>query len=284
MATYAEFLNDFFTNQRKELYLNYPGINLRRLSNEAPVSDLTAEYLPSTTNSFSKFLDELKNGKPLEYISNRAYFYKSYFFVNEKVLIPRNETEILVELAVQYIQQNFNNKPCRILDVCTGSGAIGLSVLRDCNTKIELVLSDLSKEALVVAKRNYFLMEFLFSKDTEVKLIESDRLKEIEGKFDIILSNPPYIKETSDRDLVHGQVKKHEPSMALFLPDAQYDEWFKEFFKEIYDHLLPNGLALIEGHEAHLENLKKIALTLGFKTADVIKDYNQMDRFLRLTR
>jgi release factor glutamine methyltransferase len=284
MASYSEYLKDFFTANRKELSENYPGINIHRLNNEAPVTDLNFQYLPSITNIFSIFIEKFKSGLPLEYISSSAYFYKSYFYVNENVLIPRNETEILVELAVQYIQQNFSQKPCRVLDVCTGSGVIGLSVLRDCNAKMELILSDLSNEALDVARRNYFLMQFLFSNESKVNFIESDRLKKIEGNFDIILSNPPYIKAVSDVSSVHQQVTKHEPSLALFLPDAQYDDWFKEFFKEIFDHLAPHGLALIEGHETHLEHLKKVAISTGFKTADVIKDYNQRDRFLRLTR
>jgi release factor glutamine methyltransferase len=284
MATYAEYIKDFFVNHRNQLSENYPGINLHRLTAEAPVLDAGTEYLPSTSNPFSQFIEKLKEGVPLEYISNRAYFYKSYFFVNEKVLIPRNETEILVELAVQYIQQNFSQKACRVLDVCTGSGVIGLSVLREGGAIFDLTLSDLSKEALVIAERNYFLMQFLFSKETRVNFIESDRLKKIEGSFDIILSNPPYIKAVSDVNTVHQQVTKYEPSLALFLPDDKYDQWFNDFFKEIYAHLAPNGLSLVEGHDTHLEKLKTIAIATGFKTVDVIKDYNQSDRFLRLTR
>ena len=284
MATYAEYLKDFFTLERKKLSENYPGINLHRLTSEAPITNLSDLYLPSNIHPFSQFIEKLKQGIPLEYISGKSYFYKSTFAVNKNVLIPRNETEILVELAVQEVQRNFMHKSCRVLDVCTGSGVIGLSLLREGGAIFDLTLADLSKPALEVARKNYFLMQFLFSPDSKVHFVESDRLKEIEGLFDIILSNPPYIKEISDSDTVHQQVKTYEPKIALFLPDDAYQAWFVEFFKEIFNHLRAGGFSLIEGHENHLEQLKKIALDVGFKTADVIKDYNQCDRFLKVTR
>jgi release factor glutamine methyltransferase len=284
VQTYAEFLKNFFERERKNLLENYPGLTLHRLSKESPIADLDDVYFPSRSNVFTQFIAKIKNGIPLEYISGSAYFYRSYFTVDETVLIPRNETEILVELATQKIQCDFKNIKCKVLDICTGSGAIGLSLLREGGAILSMTLSDLSDEALDIAKTNYFQMQFLFSPQHEVKFVKSDRFKNISEKFDIILSNPPYIKAEADKDFVHKQVTKFEPSMALFIKDSDYDKWFHEFFCEIFSHLETGGFAIIEGHENHLEELKSRALEIGFNKIDIIKDYNQCNRFLRLVK
>lgn len=284
LQTYAEYLKSFFSAERKNLSQHYPGITLHRLSLEAPIANHDDLYLPARSHLFTQFIDKLQSGIPLEYISERAYFFRSYFFVNDKVLIPRSETEILVELAVQEVQRNFKNKPCKVLDVCTGSGVIGLSLLREGGAEFDITLSDLSPGALEIAKKNYFLMQYLFSPKHKIQFVESDRLQNISGEFDIILSNPPYIKKMSDQDSVHQQVKKYEPEMALFLNDADYETWFRVFFTEVAAHLVKGGFALIEGHENHLEGLKDLATEIGFTKTDIIKDYNQRNRFLRLVK
>lgn len=284
LQTYAEYLKKFFSAERKTLAQNYPGITLHRLSTEVPIPNQDDLYLPARNHPFGYFIAKLKSGIPLEYISGRAYFFRSYFLVNEKVLIPRNETEILVELTIQEIQRNFKNKPCKVLDVCTGSGIIGLSLLREGGAVFDMTLSDLSPEALEIAKKNYFLMQYLFTPQHKIQFVESDRLQNISGDFDIILSNPPYIKKTSDQASVHEQVKKHEPEMALFLNDADYETWFRVFFSELADHLVKGGFALIEGHENHLEGLKELAVKIGFIETDIIQDYSQRNRFLRLMK
>ena len=83
---------------------------------------------------------------------------------------------------------------------------------------------------------------------------------------------------------MHQQVQKYEPELALYLNDDDYDQWFEEFFTEIFRHLKSDGLSLIEGHEDHLENLKNLALKIGFSKAEVIQDYTQRNRFLRLKK
>lgn len=284
LQTYAEYLKSFFTSERKNLSKNYPGITLHRLQTEAPVVNQDELYLSYKSHPFTFFIEKLKQGIPLEYISGRAYFYRSNFLVNEDVLIPRNETEILVELAVQEIQRNFQNKKCRVLDMCTGSGVIGLSLLREGGAELAVTFLDFSPKALEIARKNYFLMQYLFSPDHKAEFIESDRFNEINGEFELVLSNPPYIKRFSDRESVHEQVLKHEPAMALFLDDDEYDKWFKNFFAGLAKHLVLGGIALVEGHENHLSGLNKIAKEFGFQSVDIIKDYNQRDRFMRLVK
>lgn len=284
LNTYGEFLKTLFQEDRKNLSNNYPGLTIHRLCSEAPVENLEDIYFPSSSHPFNQFIQKIKVGIPFEYISGRAYFFRSSFVVNDKVLIPRNETEILVELAVQEINRNYKNKKCHILDLCTGSGAIGLSVLREGEVDITMTLSDLSPDALSVARCNYFQMEFLFAPTHKVEFIESDLFEKISGEFDLILSNPPYIKEIADRENVHSQVLKHEPHLALFLKDDEYVKWFEKFFTNLKIHLKVGGLAFVEGHETHLPDLLLMVETLGFRQVDLIPDYSQRNRFLRILK
>jgi release factor glutamine methyltransferase len=105
-----------------------------------------------------------------------------------------------------------------------------------------------------------------------------------EGDFDVILFNPPYIKRDSDFENVHHQVREYEPHVALFLNDAEYDEWFREFFTQLKEKLKYPGIFMMEGHEDHLENLKNLAKEMGFDNAEIIKDYGQVPRFLLIER
>ena len=284
MQTYADYINDYFKRERKNLNRHYPGLTIHRLLAEIPVNDLADYYIPHASHPLHQFLIKLSEGVPLEYISHRAYFFKSSFYVNPHVLIPRSETEILVELAIREIQTKFKGKAIEVADICTGSGIIGLSVLREGGAEISMTMSDLSLDALEVAKKNYFCMQFLFSKNHAINFIQGDRFLNISSEFDLILSNPPYIKKQADRHSVHSQVLTYEPSMALFIDDHEYENWFSNFFQEIKNHLKPDGMAIIEGHEDHLESLKLIAQDIGFKKIDLIKDYTIRNRFIKLVK
>lgn len=290
----GNYLKKFFDDERSLLTSNYPGLTLHRLKQDLKLHTFLTgvdfeeifefPYLPHRHNPITIFFNELKEGIPLEYITGYAYFYKSHFKVTSDVLIPRSETEILVEIATNEIKKEFKNKECRLLDIGTGSGVIALSVLMECNNHIKAVASDISDKALTVARENYFNLRFAISENHSLEFVKSDRLQNIEGNFDIILSNPPYIKKRSDIDSVHHQVKKFEPQMALFLEDDIYDLWFEDLIKGIFDRLSPGGFSLIEGHENHLENLKMIATNLGIKDSTIIKDYTERNRFLRIKK
>lgn len=288
----SEYLDSFFSLEKKSLLHNYPGLNLHRLRQDivlhAFLNGLSSEglfdhpYLPSHNNPLTLFFKKLKAGIPLEYITGYAYFYRSLFKVTTDVLIPRSETEILVEIVSSEIKKRFNNQKCRIIDIGTGSGVIGLSILMESISPLDMTMSDISAKALQVARENYFNLRYTISSEHQVNFLESDRLKDIKGEFDIIVSNPPYIKRTADLAGVHHQVLGHEPHLALFLEDAEYEAWFDEFFTCIYEKLSSKGLSLIEGHEEHLEQLKLKAEELGFRNVEIIKDYTNRNRFLKL--
>ena len=289
-----QYLRNFFEEEKMFLLKNYPGLNIHRLRmdlelhaflNGRGAEDLfDAPYLPTKTNPITIFFEKLKDGMPLEYITGYSFFYRSNFKVTKDVLIPRNETEILVELAVTEINQKFANKACRVLDVGTGSGVIALSVMMEAKAILEMTATDISKKALKLAKENFFNQKFAMSNVHKVNFIETDRLHGVEGTFDFILSNPPYIKEVEDFNTVHEQVINFEPHLALFLPDKEYQQWFEEFFKEIHSKLNADGVSFIEGHENHLEGLARLAKAISFSDAIVLKDYTDRNRFLKLIK
>lgn len=170
-------------------------------------------------NKFYDAIDRLNNGEPLQYILSNANFYGYDYYVNKNVLIPRFETEELVYQTLEYLK---NIKPnAKVLDLCTGSGCIGLTLKQELNT-LDVTMSDISREALGVTKIN---------KDkynVNCRIIESDLFEHITGKFDCIISNPPYISRDEE---VMELVKNNEPALALYADNnglAIYERIFKE--------------------------------------------------------
>lgn len=278
---------DFFMAEEKKLQKKYPGINWRRFKVDFEVYLLSLNYNSFFSGEFTSkaeaFFDQTLEGTPLEYITNRSYFYKSEFVVNDKVLIPRSETEILVELAlsdIKKISKTSEHKIC-IADIGTGSGCIGLSIAAASVAPLDILLTDISEEALKVAKLNNFRLNFKMNKQTNINFKKSDRLLNIKEKFHLIVSNPPYIKKEKDERLVHAQVHKFEPHLALYLKASSYDVWFSEFFSMVKSSLNVNGIFLMEGHENHLCKLKSLAEKIGLKDVKILPDLTGADRFLR---
>lgn len=209
-------------------------------------------------------------GVPFQYLLENSEFYYNNFYVNNSVLIPRQETEYLVDLIVQA----FKGKARKVLDVGTGSGVILLSLLAS-GTGESGVGVDISQDALEVAAINVKRLNL----GQKVTLVKSDRLKTVEGIFDLIVSNPPYIKAHTHRHLVHQSVDKFEPHEALYLPDDEYTFWFQEFFQEVKAHL--NGTFFMEGHELELDDQSEMLRQLGFKNVQVLNDLTGTKRFLR---
>lgn len=294
-------LRKFFEDNIACLESNYPGIKLARLEQEFSLwiklsigeADLDLEKCAGI------FFEKLKIGLPLEYISGVAYFYKSYFHVNPSVLIPRSETEILVEKSIEYLKEKskkITDRPLRVAEIGVGPGTISLSMLMEPGLNLDIVAGDISKEALAVALKNYYYLYFRFNTEKhKITFVESDRMSSFsfpkncdsssDGHFDLIVSNPPYIKKNNDHSLVHPGVFKYEPHVALFLEDEMYFDWFKLFFEQIYENLVEDGVSWIEGHEAHLDALKDETMKLKlFTRVEVINDYTGRARFLKLTK
>ncbi len=252
---------------------HYPGLNLQRFLME--VKDIfkadLADAECSVPEKQSKELeDSFLKGIPFAYLLGKSEFYGKDYFVNDKVLIPRPETEYLVDLIVK----EFQNKVSKILDVGTGSGVILLSLLQN-NVGKTGVGVDISKEALEVAQINGHRLKL----EEKATFILSDRLKSVEGTFDLIVSNPPYIRAQSHRHLVHNSVHAYEPKEALYLPDDFYTFWFEDFFQEIRSHL--KGTFFMEGHELEVDNQAEMLKRLGYQNVTVLPDLAGVKRFLR---
>lgn len=268
MQYHQNLLEQFFKQNQTQLEKSYPGIKLSRLY---------AEY---EANEFaSDFFEKLKQGIPLEYISNNAFFYRSNFYVNEDVLIPRSESEILVEKVIQRVEKL--DTPT-VLEIGVGSFALGLSVLIDAKKKVEFIGTDICPRAIKVAEYNLFRLQNRVRKH-KVSIIKTDRADGIEHTFDIIMTNPPYIKSNSQRGGVHDQTDEFEPHIALYQDDNIYEEWFKKLFRDCQSRLAVGGFFIMEGHEDSLEDLREIASDY-FSNIELVKDYTDRFRFLTATK
>lgn len=251
----------------------YPGIKQARLQEEfsryCELESLKGNY--SLELVHQKFLEKLNKGTPLAYITNQAYFYNAWYYVDENVLIPRFETEGLLVL----VKEIFKGK--RLCEVGSGSGCLGLSLLREFDIPVELTFVDICEKALEVTKLNYNNHRYSFHPDHKVDFILGDRLENVTDRsFDLIFSNPPYVKRSQ---IVHDITKKYEPDTALFLEDESHDQWFLDFFK-MAQAISPS--LVLEGHEYNLQDVKLLALDSGYKIANVSADLNGRDRYLEL--
>lgn len=284
-----QYFQEFLDQNKEHIHQRYPGLNSNQLflayedfvHNERAV--LTPEDFASKKNlhteKMKRFLDLVREGIPLNYISKQRYFMDLALYVDPRVLVPRNETEVLVDDLAKRIKQS--GKSLEVCDVGTGSGCIALGILSECELDINVLALDISEEALAVAKLNYFRHRYLFHSGSKCEFKQSDRLAACDAdSFDLIVSNPPYIKQEKDQNEVHQNVLLHEPHTALFLPDEEYDQWFKTFFKQIFKCLRDGGLFAMECSELHIQNLMTIAEGMGFNNVHILKDLTGKERFL----
>ena len=223
------------------------------------------------------YIQQLLSHKPVQYVLHEAWFYKMKFFVNEDVLIPRPETEELVERIVNDANsETISNKPTNIIDIGTGSGCIGISLKKELPNATVLA-TDLSKKALEVAKKNSSELK------AEVEFLNHDFLNEEEwyslNKFHIIVSNPPYIP-VKEKDSLAKNVTEHEPGMALFVEDNAPYIFYKKITQFAKTHLNPNGKIYMEVHEKYAGDVKNIFTNAGF-TSEVNKDIYGKERMIK---
>lgn len=236
------------------------------------ILDLDQAEYASTHHLTDELSEAFLKGVPFAYMLEKSEFYNHEYYVNKNVLIPRPETEYLVDMVVN----EFKGKANRVLDVGTGSGVIILSLLSHGVGKTGVGV-DICDEALEVAKINCKRLGL----ESKTSLLKSDRLQKVDGMFDLIVSNPPYIRATSHKELVHESVDTYEPHQALYLPDDYYVFWFEDFFAEIRSHL--KGTFFMEGHELEVEDQAKMLGRLGFQNIKVLNDMSGTKRYLKAT-
>ena len=198
---------------------------------------------------YFKLIKKLKSGIPLQHITHLQEFMKMNFYVDEDVLIPRPDTEVLVEEVIK-IAEKINAK--KILDLCTGSGAIAVSLAKYIKNS-EITAVDISDKALRIAKKNAIDNEV----ENQITFIESDLLEKVrKEKFDIIVSNPPYIKKDIIKTL-NIEVQK-EPIIAL---DGGYDglDFYRKIINNGYEYLKFNGYICLEiGYDQKIDIIELI--------------------------
>jgi len=219
-------------------------------------------------NKFIECINRLNEGTPLQYITNSQEFMKLNFYVDENVLVPQPDTEILVENVLELIK----GKKVKVLDLCTGSGAIGISIAKY-SENAKVAGTDISKEALKIANINSK------NNNVNVEFILSDMFENLENiKFDIIVSNPPYIK-TAEIDKLSNEVKS-EPHLAL---DGGKDglDFYKIIINDGYKYLNENGYICLEiGYDQKDEVFDLITESERYTDIKCYKDLGGNDRVI----
>lgn len=236
------------------------------------IANANKEMSRDEENELQESIQKIKDGFPLQYITHNQEFMGINFEVNQNVLIPQPDTEILVENTIRLVLENESlenqensKKTMQILDLCTGSGAIAVS-LKKYLPDVKIFASDISEKALEVAKKN------AKNNNVEIEFIKSDMFENIHEKFDIIVSNPPYIKSEEIEKL--SKEVQNEPKLAL---DGGKDglKFYKIISKEIKNYLKENGTLLMEiGYDEANEVMKL------FENSTCIKDYANNDRVI----
>lgn len=210
----------------------------------------------------------LEEGLPVQYIVGEVDFYGNIFKVNKNVLIPRFETEQLIEITMEYINDRFDGI-VDILDIGTGSGCIAITLKKNINCNVDAV--DISSDALEVAEYNKKL------NNVDINLFKSDMLCNVSKKYDVIISNPPYIGREEDIEAI---VEKNEPHIALYADnDGLY--YYEEILKNCKKNLKDDFIIAFEIGKSQGKLVKNLALKY-LDNIDVFikKDLNNLDRFV----
>ena len=260
----------FFAKQH--IHSDHAKILLAELLNKNPLELLTCleeTVSEETVEIYKKEVMALEEGKPLQYVIGNVNFYGNKFYINENVLIPRFETEELVEQTTEYIKKFFT-EPVDIIDLGCGSGVIGLTLEQKVSTN-SVDLIDISEKALEVTKVN---KEKLNSK---ANLIQSDMFENINKKYDVIISNPPYIKTTEE---IEDIVLNNEPHLALFAGVDGLD-CYKKIINNLPNHMKDKCLIAFEIGMTQAGDITNLAKeVLGNIKVEVKKDLSGKDRML----
>lgn len=223
---------------------------------------------------------ELLKNKPVQYVTGETEFCGMRFAVNENVLIPRPETEEMVKMITNSVDtRRATSIPNSILDIGTGSGCIAISLAKLLKNSLVTAV-DVSEKALEVANKN------AEANSAPVTFIKDDILNPqnpdlLNGQFDIIVSNPPYVCE-SEKSEMRANVLDYEPSTALFVSDHDPLVFYRKILEFAQKSLKPNGEVWFEINEKYGEEMQNLCFEKGFKNVEIIKDFRERDRIVRV--
>lgn len=219
-------------------------------------------------------LQRLCAGEPVQYVLGVAEFCSHRFAVGPGVLIPRPETELLVAEAVRTLREMDLERAPKVLDLCTGSGCIAWSIALEIRDA-EVIGIDLSETALSYARNQFPAGAPLF---LQADVLDTEQEFPC-GPFDLIVSNPPYVRE-SERALMRPNVLEHEPPMALFVPDDDPLRFYRAIARWAQRFLRPGGVGIVEINEALGEETAAVFRDAGFENVKILPDFYKKTRFV----
>ena len=293
-------LKDFLRLGTERLELLYPAPEARnivlllceeRIGTKSYTHLVEPDYSikEKSLGQLNKDLDRLSSGEPVQYVLGYADFCGLRFRVTPDVLIPRPETELMCREAIKEgerlrrMRQAYgDNYPVKILDLCTGSGCIAWTLALNIPGSI-VIGTDISEKAILVAMNQGFSEELKKTGSRAPEFMIADVLGDEasigETGFDIILSNPPYIKE-SQKDQMRPNVLDHEPPIALFVPDGDPMLFHRAVARWSASLLSPEGRGMTEINELMGDETTKVFSDAGFRHVEVVKDFFDKDRFV----
>ena len=274
--------SDYFTDKE----ISSPHLNAELLIAhvlECSRLDLYLKYDKPLTDNERDTIKQLIKKRithyPLQYILGEVEFYGNKFAVEEGVLIPRPETEILIDSVLTYIHEN-PREEWKLLDIGTGSGNIPVSlsiILEYENTKVSITAIDISENSLIVAKNNAAINNL-----DNITFVQSDLFEKIKDTFDCIISNPPYISENEFHKLP-AEIKEYEPKEALLAKNNGL-EFYERILQKANEFLTSDGVIFFEIGYTQKKGVTELAEQYTFKIIDSKKDYNDFDRVLILKK
>lgn len=232
------------------------------------------EVSESDLAKWNKIISELKTEKPIQYITGEAWFYGLRFEVNENTLIPRPETEELVEWIIEGLKVKGEGQKVSILDIGTGSGCIPISLKKEISNVIISAI-DVSESALEMAKKN------ALDNEVEVNFMLKNILEtnSLVDKYDVIVSNPPYVRNLEKQE-IKKNVLDYEPHLALFVEDTDALLFYIKIAQLALTSLTPNGKLFFEINQYLGKETIDLLEDLGFKNIELRKDFVGNDRMI----
>jgi release factor glutamine methyltransferase len=289
----AKILNELKDIYDKSEAMNIAALILEKISGyerPGPIMHKELFLTPEQTEELKKILARLRQHEPVQYALEEAWFAGMKFKVNKNVLIPRPETEELLDWVIEEVRCtmyaiNFNKEEVghrtsdivHVLDIGTGSGCIPIAIKKKL-PEAKVLAIDVSGEALLLAKENALALEA----DIEfilLNFLDEKKWNEL-GKYDVIVSNPPYITQM-EKETMHRRVTAHEPELALFVPDNDALLFYRKLADFSMSHLSPGGNLFVEINESMGKEVVELFQTKGLKSVDLKKDMQGKERMVR---
>ena len=220
---------------------------------------------------FRQMIARRESREPLAYIIGRKEFFSLDFEVTPAVLIPRPETETLVEAALKFLA---TRREPRVLDIGTGSGAIAIAIAMNAPTA-RIIATDITKEALEVARRNAIRHE----REDRIEFVRADLFPDADSRFDLIVSNPPYVAE-ADLESLQPEIRLHEPRPALVDGGDGFD-FYRSIAADSRSRLNPDGAVMVEIGAGQAFAVEALFRRAGFSNIDAVRDLARIERVIR---